>query len=120
MPTTTANRLKELIRRLLEGTRASRLEWQVTAEENTFRLASRSANARITSEARYHEEAGETLPYRCVENLNDKGRVLEEYFANDDDVRKDFYELFALARRSALKTDEVLDKLLSEIGPASK
>jgi hypothetical protein len=55
-----------------------------------------------------------------VENLNDKGRVLEEYFANDDDVRKDFYELFALARRSALKTDEVLDKLLSEIGPASK
>src|ERR1035438_1380519 len=97
------NKIEELIGILLTGTKKRILKWDTTADENTFRLASPTANVRVTRSEGYHPEApGETLITRGLSVLNDKGRVIEEYSPNPydaDAVR--FDSLYSVARREA-------------------
>jgi hypothetical protein len=109
----TAQRIKDLIELLIRGTHARSLEWQSTADENSFRLTSPAANIRLTRSQEFYE--GEPYMSLILSIYNDKGRVIEQYSpsgASEDEI---FDELFMLARRSAYKTDEVLEKLMYEI-----
>ena len=132
MPTT--QRIDELIALLIKGTDDGSLKWQVTADEDTFRLASPSANLRISRSEKYDPSSEQSYVLRSLSILNDKGRVIEEY--SPDAVARDnifdakyatgpasareiatsnFDSLYAKARRSAYNTDEVLEKLMKEL-----
>jgi hypothetical protein len=109
----TEQRIKDLIDLLVRGTRSSSLEWQTTADENSFRLTSPAGNIRLTRSEEVYE--GEPFTSHVLSILNDKGRVIEEYSPSGATEIQVFDELFMSARRSAYKTDEVLAKLMGEI-----
>jgi hypothetical protein len=107
-------RIKELIKLLVRATCDKSLYWHTTADENTFRLVSPTGNIRLTRSEGFDQEM---QPYvsRSLSILNDKGRVIEEYFPSGAADCGDFDELFKLARRSAYRTDEVLERIMDEI-----
>lgn len=132
----TTQRIDDLIALLIKGTGDGSLRWQVTADEDTFRLASPSANLRITRSEQFDPESEESYVTRRLSVLNDKGMVIEEYspeavaaerqaaldakgaFQMGSPGREEtgkFDSLYANARRSAYNTDEVLDKLMKEL-----
>lgn len=111
--------MNELIRVLIDGTQSEQFNWQATADENTFRLASAIANIRLTRSEGFLPEIGEPYVSREMSILNDRGRVIEEYILDpetesESEIRA-FDELYRLARRSAYKTSEVLGALLIEL-----
>jgi hypothetical protein len=111
----TEQRIKQLIEMLVRGTKRNLLKWQVTADEDAFRLTSAAANVRIWRSEGYDGEAQESYISRRVSVLNDKGRVIEEWDPAMQGEQQEFDELFTSARRSAYQTDDVLDKLMNDL-----
>ncbi|HEX3151714.1 MAG TPA: hypothetical protein VHR66_26820 [Gemmataceae bacterium] len=109
------SKLEELVQMLTERTRQKQVQWQVTADEETFRLASNSGNVRVTRHEGFDQESMESYVYRTLQILNDRGRVIEEYSPKSPDRFAVFDELFTHARRSAYKTEDVLDQLMMEL-----
>jgi hypothetical protein len=111
----TPKRIEQLLDLLLERTNDGALKWQTTADEYTFRLASRAANVRVTRSEEYDREKGAPYIVRRLSVTSELGRVIEEYSpaAPQDQARFDL--LFSEARRSASNTGEVLDKLMKEL-----
>jgi hypothetical protein len=106
-------RIRDLIELLIRGTRKSSLEWQSTADENSFRLSAPAGNIRLTRSEESYEDG--VLLSRILSILNDKGRVIEQYSPSGASEEGVFDELFTLARRSAYKSNEVLERLMGEI-----
>ena len=52
----------------------------------------------------------------ALEIFNRQGKLVEEFILRDETQIKALDELFHLTQRSAYNTDELLDKLLEEIG----
>ncbi len=111
----TEQRIKQLIEMLVRGTKRNLLKWQVTADEDAFRLTSTAANVRIWRTEGYDGEAQQSYVSRRVSVLNDKGRVIEEWDPEMQGEQQEFDELFTSARRSAYQTDDVLDKLMNDL-----
>ena len=109
----TSQRIEELIKLLINGTKNGTLKWEPSADEYTFRLSSRTANVRITKE----ETVG---TFRRLTVINEVGRVIEEYSPKQANEIEEFDELFDEARRSASNTDEVLDELMKELSKGVK
>ncbi|MCI0462618.1 MAG: hypothetical protein L0Z62_37180 [Gemmataceae bacterium] len=107
--------IEQLLQVLKEGTAERTLQWQTTADETAFRLASKTANVRLVKAERFDQEEQEAYWDRALSVLNDKGRVIEVYSPTSIVECQEFDELFDMARRSAYKTEEVLDKLLDEL-----
>jgi hypothetical protein len=98
---------------LIHGTETGALEWQSTADEDSFRLSYPAANIRLTRSVERDEAEHEMV--RSLSILNDKGRVIEEYSPRGATEDEEFDRVFDHARRSAYKTDQVLDHLMDEI-----
>jgi hypothetical protein len=111
----TQQRIKLLIEMLVRGTNRNLLKWQVTADEDAFRLTSSAANVRISRSEGFDAEAQESYVSRRISVLNDKGRVIEEWQPTMQVELQEFDELFTSARRSAYQTDAVLDKLMNDL-----
>jgi hypothetical protein len=132
----TEERIVQLIELLRQGTSDGSLKWHVTADEDTFRLTSTTANIRITRREEFDRETEQTYVVRRLSVINDKGRVIEEYSPDAlarerqaildaqnvttqilpiDEERAKFDALYESARRSAYNTDEVLGKLMKEL-----
>ena len=101
---------------LERGTSSKFLSWEATADDNTFRLSTPTANIRITQQDGFDQEVMEPYVSRSLQILNSKGRVIEEhYYPTSSSSGPSFDNLFVLARRSAYDTDKVLDQLLADI-----
>ena len=110
-----SERMDGLMRLLASGTSRKSLQWQVTADEDAFRLASAAGNVRIVRVEGFDRDAEETCVDRTLCVLNERGRTIEEYHPESAAERGLFDDLFVLARRSASNSDEVLDKLIGEL-----
>lgn len=111
----TSQRVKDLVGLLLKRTRDGALKWQTTADENTFRLASRTANVRATKSEVVDPAALTPVELRRLSVTNEFGRVIEEYFPESPLEIDQFDQLFSVARRSASNTDDVLEELMKEL-----
>lgn len=98
-----------LVTAILEKTRAGKLKWAETAEEEVF-IASVGGNT--TLKVWRYESGGSPPYYQCTLSLLDEnGKILLE--SSEPDAMLD--ELFTLARRIALKVDERVDKLMETL-----
>lgn len=112
---TIDDKVRFLIDALISNSHFNLLDWQSTNDEHTFRLTRTAANLRLYRREHFDPEMEDTSVTRYLEVVNDKGRVIEEYFPNTPEEFHKFDRLFGMARRSAYKTDQVLDKLIEEI-----
>ncbi|MGC8639955.1 MAG: hypothetical protein ACP5XB_08785 [Isosphaeraceae bacterium] len=110
----TEERIKEL-ELLIRGTSKRTLRWETTVDEDAFRLSSPIANIRLASSEGFDQEANEPFISRSLTVFNDRSRVVEQYYPEAAAEQSRFDVLFQLARRSACKTDEILDGPIDQI-----
>ena len=114
---------QKLVDLLLERTRKSKLEWQTTLADNAFQISFRDNSVRLEQ-----VETGGNEPDYVVSLINSEGNVVENFSDVDlwqdqkdlsESDRKNYYralaELYALARRTALGSDKVLNSILNEL-----
>lgn len=104
-------RFMQLINELHQATLDGRVRWEETAKEGVFRVGLGDGLVRIQS----GRDDEQTL---CVEVylLNDQGRVVDELRAwENGDHYNLLLDLYQKARSSALKIDEVVDSMLSDL-----
>jgi hypothetical protein len=111
----TDQRIKDLFEMLVRGTRGNLLKWQVTADEDSFRITTPTANVRITSAEVYDQETMQSCVSRKLSVLNGTGRIVEEWRPWTAAEVQEFDSLFVDARRSAYRTDDVLEKLMFDL-----
>jgi len=116
MPSDSSSRkIDQLIKVLSDGTENHTIQWATTADEDAFRFASTTANVLIERYVHRNQVAESTTTRRTLRVLNRQGRLVEEYCPEDSLQVRQFDTLYGLARRSAYKTDDLLDALLMEI-----
>lgn len=111
-------RQKRLVEGLLDRTRSGQIAWQEGVGSGTFQVAFPNNAVQITALNGYD---GESFSISIIDG---QGRIAESF--TDQDLDRDgphlsgswadmMDELFNGARRYALRADEVLDSILSEI-----
>jgi hypothetical protein len=114
----TEQKIKDLFGLLGRGTRGNLLKWQITADEDSFRLTTQAANVRITRSEGYDQEKTETFVSRKLLVFNDKSRIVEEWSPSTAAECQEFDSLYVDARRTAYDTDDVLDRLMFDLRKA--
>jgi hypothetical protein len=109
-----AGKFAKLVNELSQATKEGKLAWEDTADEEEFRAVLKPGMVRVGRRAPYFEE-GDRMTYYVVTLLNREGRVAEEFVAREPTVSERSAELFELARRSALKGNDLLDNLLADL-----
>ena len=123
------DKLATIAEKLLEQSRLGQVGWSDTADEDRFSAVYPEHSVTISSELRERPVASAFLDpisfrpprterYRVygLAVHDGLGREVESVAVNDrEDNYQAFEELFQLARRKALKTDEVLDDLLERL-----
>ena len=117
-------RMVKIVDRLLEGTRAGRVDWVATDDENAFLYVGSGTSAII-------EHVAAPFPGRhSLRVINPRGteisRIDTEFYEDINledgspiwvhrDHNRPIISLYDLARRRALKVDESLDNMLREL-----
>jgi hypothetical protein len=99
-----------LVEKLVEATRAGKIAWTETFEDDTFRCLLDHGLVRISPATRVTGEPA----YRLV-ILNRQNTEVENLLPSSDPEAALYRELFELARQSALRPDRVLKGLLDEV-----
>ena len=107
-------KIQRLVSDLLAATETGRVRWEDTADENTFRTSLRSGMVQVGKSAAPPEEEGMDACHQ-VSLFDRRGRLIEELTVPALKGWEELAHLFEAARRSARKTDEVLDQILAEI-----
>lgn len=109
-------KLERLIELLTKATEDKELNWEATTDENSFRAmfpggAVRVNRSPLLFEGRpgIHANGGGGIPYSLTV-LNGSGEVVDEY-SPDDSTR--LANLFSLARKSALRPDDIVDSIMA-------
>ena len=97
-----------LLTAILEKTRAGKLKWDETADENIF-LVSVGGNTTLKVRSPSNEFYGDA--YHTLSLLDENGKLLWEI----RDPQPLIGELFRLARRIALKVDERVEALMETL-----
>jgi hypothetical protein len=97
-----------LLERLRDATSGGKIEWQETAEEDTFRANIGEFMVRIGQE---FSLLGESSYYASF--LTSKAKVVDKIVASTGGEIALLSELHGLARRSAFKADDLLNSALS-------
>ncbi len=118
MPAT--EQIHELFDTLLSKTRQQVLRWKPSAEDDTFRLEFKTANLRLSRSTRWDAEAEREIATLKLTVIDGLIRIVEEYRPETPEETERLEELYVLARRSALQTENVLDKLLLELQTTQK
>jgi|SRR5579885_3211806 hypothetical protein len=108
----------QLLRLLLQETRANRVEWEFFSEDNMIRAKVGDGLLRIERQegVRLEDISGRVLENATVYNIwviDSKGAVCDEFVLTP--LEPDYHsakELFELARRKARNTNEVLDDMI--------
>ncbi len=108
----TDPKLVELVTRLHRQTVLGKVAWEPTVTDDEFQAEFPDYTIRISIPTLYS--------YR-LEILNPDGRVVEAISSwalekSMDDAVETMSELYAVARRTAMRVDEALDDLLSKLG----
>jgi len=110
MSETTDERVLEIVRALISQTKQGRISWTPTDDQEAFLYSSRSSSIIVDTNRRKLPQ-----PY-WIRILNERGaEVGRLHAAGGDAARPDLAELHELARRSALRIDEVLDNVLRDL-----
>lgn len=109
------DKLRKLIDRLLVKTRAGELQWSETPTQDAFQASFPSYSLELEREdttiyIRVLNAEGNVLEWTSDQKMRTEGN-----WKNADDIRK-LDELYALARRQALRVEKALDELLNVIG----
>ena len=104
-------KLANLVAALLEKSRASKIPWKATAQENSYLCVFGGFGVSI----RQTRIATSTIWY-FLSIVNEDGVEIETLSARSNSTDfVDLDEMFTLARRSANKVEEGLDRLLREL-----
>jgi hypothetical protein len=113
------DRQRRLVERLLDRTRAGELSWEETVEDNTFQVSFSKNSVQIR-----YVDLHRGSEYQ-ISIIDDRGQITEVFsdvqlHLEDNNTprpwRAIMHEIYSSARRRALKADEVIDSILSEIG----
>jgi hypothetical protein len=99
---------------LLDATRDGKVNWRETADDDTFMVELKDVFIHVERGRRVDEE-GELSTWHRAYLIDRKGRLVDEIGSNDMDDRTVLAEIFELARRSALETDNLLDKVAADL-----
>jgi hypothetical protein len=109
----------DLVRRLSLATLSGAIDWRpVPDDEDSFRAGLDTASvaiSRLTEFTASTPRRGNVL----LELLNENGRSVWRYRAENQDINVELTALLELARRKALNTDEVLASILDQIATRS-
>ena len=109
-------KLIRLLGDLKQATSQGRLHWTEAEGENSFRITLGSAVVEIEEEV--HGDDHVYITYNVVVR-DEQGKTLQLEFFDNKRLNADHYglvrELYDLARRDALKIDQVLDSMISLI-----
>jgi|GEM_PF-3206697 len=112
-------KLQQLVRAMLDQTRADKLKWQ-SVDEMSFRAFVGSGLVRMTKGGRQGEnEYGELANYpyfRFVVSDSEGNVVFDEEIADGETFYETSKSLFGEARRTAFNADKVVDSMLSSMG----
>lgn len=102
----------QLVQRVLEQSRAGKVDWEETANSNEF-IVTRGNLSILISEKWQNDNS-----LIVITILNDDGDVIESFndeeWGSDGDVYELFRDLYNIARRYAMGTEQALDQLLAE------
>lgn len=116
----TNKKFIDLLGILLEGTKAGRIRWHETVDENAFRVVFGAGLVRIEEREEYKrlvpDEGPESLVITYVALLRNKqGRTLDELWSGHPEVPEGFLrELYTTARASALSTEDTLESMIKD------
>lgn len=110
------NKLERLVLHLLNETVNGHIKWDNTADDTTFRIMLPSGVVRI--EEVQGEDSDGVPTVRYVFTVSDKkGQVVEQFTPScPGEAFSACPRLYEAARRSARRTEEVIDSLLRETG----
>ena len=103
-----SDRLRDLIKPLIQATQAGKIVWQPTAKEGAFRVALGDGLVRI------EQISGDYVIYL----VSRKGQVIDELnpsAATNYNTYKLLDDLYRSARLSAFDADAVIDSMLKDI-----
>jgi hypothetical protein len=113
---------KRLVRLLLKKTERGELDWREAVSANTFQVALTDKVLRIrTTPSRVTDE---DVDFH-IELVNSEGKIIDtftdvELHQSEEDRDTRWYvqlrDLFDMARRTALGSEQILNELLSELG----
>jgi hypothetical protein len=111
---TAREKFTNLLRKLLQATKMRRVVWSDTADENTFRLTFDNGMIHIG------EAPNPVFPSKLLTaTLFNQNNTPIETIKSGDDVPSEegnlLRELYALARESALRPDDVLESVEAEL-----
>lgn len=107
------DKLLKLVIHLARETARGKIAWEDTADDETFRVG--LANGVVTIEMFRDEDFnGDALFNYRLTVFNERGQVAETFVPATSDGKKLIYELYEAARRSARRTNDVIDALLKE------
>lgn len=104
-------KFRKLLEDLRDATLQGKLQWSETADESEFRVNFDYAMIRV---GQAYSADGDTYVL-SASLLTPKGRVVEQFTASGGMDYALLEELYDLARRSALKADDLLDRVISEV-----
>ncbi|QGZ40326.1 hypothetical protein IP92_05081 [Pseudoduganella flava] len=111
------DKLNSIVQSLVQGTEAKKLNWQSTARKNELML--NLGHGSITVDSwEFEGEHGESMSLADISFLNNTGEIIERSVFSLAEDRQDYKQLMVLhnlARRNALKIDETLEGMLTEI-----
>jgi hypothetical protein len=111
---TAREKFINLLRKLLQATKMKRIVWSDTADENTFRLSFNNGMIQIG------EVPNPIFPSKLLTAtlFNQNNIPIETIKFGDDQANEEgnlIRELYALARESALRPDDVLESVEAEL-----
>ena len=109
-----SDKLLKLMRELKQATIEGKISWEDTADEGQFRVVLKPGMVRIGRHPAYDADDEATTVF-AITLLNQEGRVVEEFVAQQPFSLEPAAELFELARRTALKGEKLLDDFLADL-----
>lgn len=109
---------KKIVELLIRKTRKHELDWQATINENSYSVAFVDSSIAIS------KRDGLSVERYLLEIINDEGDIVDsfsdiffddEILGDDEEWKRNLSFVFDLARREALKSESVLDSVLSAL-----
>ena len=104
--------------RILEKTGLGKLEWETTANRNTFLAVLQDSAISITQDYDTYDEQFSAGEFFTLDFRNENGDIVESIDIYNSEVGENFEkakQVFELARQRSLKIDKTLDHILEQL-----
>ena len=103
-----------ILDRLLQKTKEGKLEWEKTADRNTFLLVLEDSAISVTNDIEYFSREGNYRSYR-FDFRNEAGDIVESVAVSDEEEYKKAENIFNLARQQSFRTDKTVNSILEQL-----